>query len=499
MILHRRESIGCIGAIATSLCLSLPAADMAHTNAAPGQVLLLDNLGRVVAVPTNILPQTLQPPSAERITRQVPIPVAGSSQPAAIQQRLREEGAGQKRLLFFPPYPPFLMPYLASEDEYGNTAIRPGALFPFAPFEPWVQNGKYRLSDYGFRYSLQQTLTFVNLSSVKQGGRNLAFYTLDLKSKWAVFVTPTNTTAGWISSQIQAKSGLGTGANNQDAQSNLGTVTDPTSIWSGVNGFRVPELAWQESMNNGRYVAVAGMVSQRNYLDDNAYANSGRSKFMNSALVNSQVLPLAQYNLGFNLQCQPMDDWYAMLGGSAGNAPAGTVPWADFTWQNWSLPLEIGYAPDDLLKLGPGVYRAQPYVAGKSGNTGTGICFDAQQKLGAQTPFGWFGRFGFSDSKVAPDADKQIGTGFVMQGPFQHLLVGHPSNDFLGTGFVWSQPSSGRKTVYHKNEYVWETVYVCQITPFIKLEPDVQVVWDPAYNRDTNDAVVFQLQVAIAW
>ena len=50
----------------------------------------------------------------------------------------------------------------------------------------------------------------------------------------------------------------------------------------------MPELAWQQSARNGEIVAVAGMVSQRNYIDANAYANSGRSKFINSALINSR-------------------------------------------------------------------------------------------------------------------------------------------------------------------------------------------------------------------
>ena len=101
------------------------------------------------------------------------------------------------------------------------------------------------------------------------------------------------------------------------------TLTDPTGIWSSVNGFRVPELAWQQSLRDGEVVVVAGMISQRNYLDGNAAAHTGRGEFMNSALIHSQVMPLAEYNFGVNLQWQPRDEWYAMAGASVGNAPAG--------------------------------------------------------------------------------------------------------------------------------------------------------------------------------
>jgi carbohydrate-selective porin OprB len=430
------------------------------------------------------------------VARQTPDPVAGASMPQEIQQRTRAGAAGFQ---FFPAPPPPLMPYLASQDDYGNTAIRPGALFFFDPLEGPVQSAKYWLSDYGLRYSLQQTVTFVSMTAVKQGDNNLGYHTFDLKSKWALFDAPEAGTAGWISSQVEAKNSFESAGKTQSAKSNLGTVTDPTGIWSSLNGVRVPELAWQQSARGGEIVVAAGVVSVRNYMDGNAYADSGRSKFINSALINSQVLPLSEYNFGLNLQWQPADEWYAMAGGSMGNAPAGFVPWTDFSAENWSLPGEIGYAPRNLFDLGPGVYRIQPFAAEVNGSTDGGLCFDLQQQLGSDSPLGWFGRFGFGGSKVSDGASAQAGTGFVVQGPFKHLLLQRTSNDLLGVGFVWSQPSSTSKTVYHENEYVLETVYALQLTPTIKIQPDFQLIRDPAFHKDTDQALVFQLQLVMAW
>ena len=149
--------------------------------------------------------------------------------------------------------------------------------------------------------------------------------------------------------------------------------------------------------------------------------------------------------------------------------------------------------------LGPGVYRIQPFAAEVNGATGSGLCFDLQQQLGSHSPLGWFGRFGFGGSKVSDGASAQAGTGFVLQGPFKHLLFQRTSNDLLGVGFVWSQPSSTSKTVYHENEYVLETVYALQLTPTIKIQPDFQLIRDPAFHKDTNYATVFQLQLVLAW
>jgi carbohydrate-selective porin OprB len=79
------------------------------------------------------------------------------------------------------------------------------------------------------------------------------------------------------------------------------------------------------------------------------------------------------------------------------------------------------------------------------------------------------------------------------------VLLQRTSNDRLGAGFVWSQPSASTKTVYHQSEYAFEAVYAMQLTPTLKLEPDWQVIWNPINNPNAGPAMVFQLQLALAW
>jgi len=410
-------------------------------------------------------------------------------------------------------------------DEYGNTAVQPGALIPYNPLDGLAQDPKYWLSEYGLRYSLDQTLTYVHMTDVVKGDNNLSYYTLDFKAKWAVFDAPGAAAAGWITTQIEVKSAVGGTNDNQSSKSNFGTITDPTGIWATVNGIRVPELAWQQSFADGDAVLVAGIINQENYLDKNAYAHTGRGQFINSALINSMVLPLRDNNFGVNLQWQPRDEWYAMFGATVGNAPAGQLPWTDFSWHDWSLIGEIGYAPENLLGLGPGIYRLQPFVGQVTGlepNTVTfaspgstnsesvtfssatnsptqaGLSFDLQQQLGPHSPLGWFGRFGFGGSEVA-SAAAQAGTGFVLQAPLKHAgLAPRLSNDLLGVGLVWSQPSATTKTIYHHNEYVLEAFYALQLGPLLKVQPDVQYVWNPAFNP-ANSALVAQMQLVLTW
>jgi len=73
------------------------------------------------------------------------------------------------------------------------------------------------------------------------------------------------------------------------------------------------------------------------------------------------------------------------------------------------------------------------------------------------------------------------------------------SNDGMGLGFLWSQPSASSATVFHENEFGIEATYVLQLTPMAKLQSDFQTIWNPAYNSGASHAFVFQLQLAFAW
>ena len=470
------------------------------TNAPADELLLTDDFGRLVAVPTNALSSQFQPPFGVSLTNQIPSPTPGTPLPGPVQEREQNQRAGREQLRFFPPFAPRLAPYLASVDQFGNTALKPGALFPWAPNDVLPQRVKYWASEVGLRYSLQQTVTYVNLTDILQGDNTLAFYTLSFAGKWAVYNDPPSATAGWLSTQIKVKTGLGDNGQTQSAKSNLGTITDPTGLWSGFNGVAIQELAWQQSFRDGELVFLGGVLNQANYLDVNTYANNGRSQFINSALINSMVMPLPAYNFGVNLQYQFDDNWYVMGCASAGTASAGDAPWTDFSFSHWSAAWELGYMPKKVLGLGPGIYRIQPFVARAGEAIAPGLCFNFQQQLGARLPLAWYGRFGWGSESVTAGAAAQIGTGFVLQGPLEKLgLIPSRRNDGSGVGFIWSQPSASSATVAHENEFGLEAIYVLQLTPMAKLQPDFQVVWNPAYNPGASHAFVFQVQLALAW
>lgn len=458
-----------------------------------------DTLGRLIVTPTNSIPASLLPPPALGIGSQVPMPARGMATAPEVHRRIESADRGTVAFEWFSPHPPPLMPYLAGNDRFGNTALRPGPLIDFTPVDVVVQQIKYDLSQFGLNYSFVQTLTVVQLSNTKEGGSTLGAYTLDFSGKWIVYSANGGAAAGWFSTQIESLEGIGEPSQSESPRTNLGTFTNPTDVWSSHHGFRIPELAWQQSLWSGKVVMIAGVVSQGNYLDANSYANSARGQFQNSALVNSMVLPLPSYNPSVNLQWQPVHEWYALAGLTAGNTPAGQAPWSNFTWDTWSAVGEVGYVPKDVFGLGPGVYRIQPFIASNGGPTQGGLGFNLQQQLGHRVPVGWFGRFGAGGSTVA-NATAQIGTGFVVQGPLKQLgITDLLPNDGLGLGFVWSRPAPTSGGGPTRAETVLEAGYVMQLTPTTRIQPDVQFVWNPSYHADADNAVVLQLQFELNW
>jgi carbohydrate-selective porin (OprB family) len=454
-----------------------------------------DAMGRPTAGHMPSLPPTFVPPEG---VQQVPRARPGVKAPATRRHRLR--GRPKRGIAWLPPNQPGLAPYLSAMDELGNTTVAPGALLPDDPISRGVQAAKYRLSTHGFHYELQQAFEYATVTQVPASDRHLGYYTFDFRAKQTVFVAPA--TAGWLSTEILGGSGLGAASRRTTPAASLGSIADPAAGLSPVNGFAVAELAWQQSFAHGRLVALAGSIDQTNYVDTNPYANSTLTQFQNGALANSQVLPLTAGNLGANLQWEPVDDAYLAFGAGGNATPPGGRPWGHLAAADMSYLLEIGWVPGDALHLGPGGYRLQPFLATVGGTTQGGVGLNMNQQLGHGSPVGMFARLGIGGPVATSvgGASAQIATGLVLQQPLHlaHLLK-EASNNFIGAGFVWSQPAAAQRTAAHFDEYAIELAYALQITPTMLLKPDLQVVWNPADNRHVRDAVVAQLPIVAVW
>jgi len=332
-------------------------------------LLLIDRFGNTSTASTNEVSPSLYPSAPTGLRNQIPHTPAGTPQPEAFRQRIIESKTGRA---WFPPTPPVLMPYLAGPDEQGNTDFQPGALLSNDPLSRYPQALKYWLSDLGIRYSFHQCLTMLSMTDTATGSSALEYYSAGLSGKWAISEAPSDGRASWLSYQADIQLGLSPSSRSQLPQSNLGVIASPNANIYGPNGIWIQELAWQQSLLDGKLVFLAGQVNQGNYLDGNTYAGNSYGQFLNFAFCKDAVLPLPYNNLGLNLQYQPNADWYVMFGTGALNQGAGQSPFDNVGLQNWSYLFEFGLTPSDVFGLGPGAYRLQPFLATVDGLTQAG-------------------------------------------------------------------------------------------------------------------------------
>ncbi|MBL9141852.1 MAG: hypothetical protein JNK53_08300, partial [Phycisphaerae bacterium] len=303
-------------------------------------------------------------------------------------------------------------------------------------------------------------------------------------------------TSGWVAFEANAGVGLGVNIDRESPHANIGSVTWPNFGWTTSEAY-ISELAWAQSFLDGTLIVQAGMIDQTLYLDVNSYANNNYGQLMNWAFVNSQVLPLSFGSLGAVVQWQPLDWLYVLYATGANNTPSGRPPWFEVSSDNWSHIGEIGFISEDTFGLGAGTLRVQPFLATVAGQTGGGVALNVEQSLGKDSPFAWYGRFGVGSQETAQlnGAKAQVATGLVISAPSEeHKLK--QLFDYVATGFAWTQVATPGSI--HSDEYVFEATIFRRITPTLGIQPDVQVIWDPAYGS-SNVNVVFQLQLVLTW
>jgi porin len=397
---------------------------------------------------------------------------------------------------WFPAREPALAPYLASVNQYGAECLQAGALVPADPVSDAAQWVKTELARHGITYRLDNSCTFAAMSNVARGQNTLSYCNMQLLANWVLFDTPDlGGTAGWLVFQANAGVGLGFELREQSPQQNIGTVTWPNYGWVTSSAY-ISQVGWAQSFLGGELVVSAGMLDPTIPLDANTYANNQYGQLMNWAFVNSQVLPYAFGSLGAIVQWQPAPWFYAMVATGANNTPSGRPPWYALSGANWTTLGELGFVSEDTFGLGKGVARLQPFVATVQGDVGGGVALNVEQRLGRDQPLALFGRMGVGSPETARvnGARAQVAGGVALMGSGS-AAVDKDAVDYLAMGFAWTRVDA---PAVHENECVLELTAVRNLTPTLAIQPDVQVIWDPAYGpADVN--VVFQLQLVFIW
>ncbi|MBL9147753.1 MAG: carbohydrate porin [Phycisphaerae bacterium] len=100
-----------------------------------------------------------------------------------------------------------------------------------------------------------------------------------------------------------------------------------------------------------------------------------------------------------------------------------------------------------------------------------------------------FGQFGYADEDVIPPS-MNIGGGVTLRGTF-------PTRDLDALGIYASHVQYADALALPGNETVVELFYGAQITPAVRLTPDIQFYFDPSGDDTVTDPIVFTLRLEL--
>ena len=398
-----------------------------------------------------------------------------------------------------PKTQPTLMPYLATVNLYGDSCTVDGALVTGDPLSAAAQSVKTALAQYGVNYAIWQAYDFVAMSGTLGDTKDvLNYYSFNSYLTWNMFQTDElGGSAGWLTMGGSAGTGFGYDGNEQTAQGNMGTLGFPLGTDVGQAAY-LYQLAWQQSFMGGQVVVTAGLVDPEMYMDLNTYANNQFNQLMNYEFINPATLPWSYNALGVVVQWQPVNWFYAMFASIANNTAYGASPVQDISSDDWTNTFELGLIGEDVLGLGPGTLRVLPFFGTSKGETGTGIAINLEQKLSKSSPLGMFMRAGFTNDALGAvqGGKSSFASGLVLNGPSESPLL-KTQQAYLAGGFYWLE--APYPTTAHENEYGFELTYVLQLTETLTLQPDIQVILDPANNPTTDSVLMFTMQLTYTW
>lgn len=436
--------------------------------------------------------------------------------PAAQQQMSRVKGVptphevrlqGRKEaeergcaIEFFPSAPPKMAPYLDGMYVFGNTCIEPDSLIGDDVLSTSAQTVKTEASRVGLQYSLKHGYNYTGIAGNVLRGTQHSFnaYNINLLANWFLVNFDRGASGIFLAVEFNWGAGMDYNQRKASAEDSLGSLQNPQGSARSGGPF-LANVSLGLSLFEGKWVIMAGQIDTSNYIDQNAYSNSGFNNLINGGLNNNPALPLPWANWGYQTTWQPCDSFYLMYAGSGNNTPLNSNPFRYINARAWTHLAEMGFISEDVAGMGPGVLRLQYCVTTSGSKTGNGGAINFQQQLGRSSKVGWFGRLGLMDRDAAAfnGVRSAVTTGVVFQSPF--CGKGASNNEQIALGLLWLKPAQSERPYTRSDEYGAELSYVMQVTPTMTLQPDVQVIKNPVHGRGKSTALVFQLQNVWSW
>lgn len=350
-------------------------------------------------------------------------------------------------------------------------------------FAPWF-DFKRKLND---KYGLKLQLSYQALYQIADeyvDENDAAAGRGEFQGTWA-FIGRKSKNPGLISFRFENRNTLGTEIPPTQLGREFGAAA-PTG--SGFNdfGFALTELAWRQTLLDGKLKFVTGKISAVSWYNAHALA-SAKTGFQNLALRGSLSKPGPGRGLGGGAAVQAGEHFVVLGGIHDANGSTPDNPFDTIDEGEFFTSVEFRWYPTTFERRRFDQVRLQLWHQDEREEAGIpssdGATFVASRLINDfWMPFA-FG--GISDGEASTfEADFAVGLGFAFN------TVHRAARDVLGLAAGWGKPADDTL----QEQYTTEAFYRFQLVKNLAITPSVQYIINPSNNPEETEAWVFGLR-----
>lgn len=260
----------------------------------------------------------------------------------------------------------------------------------------------------------------------------------------------------------------------------------PTGTLFNEFDFGVTNLYWKQYFFERQLAIAVGRIDVTDFIDVYAMMNP-LTHFLNLAFSTNPTIASPNQGLGAAVGAMLTDNVYFQGGFSDANGQT-TVAGFDtfFDDSEYFSYMEVGATTSQdriyLDNVHLTLWHVDPREVAATPE-GWGVAFTAQ-KFVCDKYLPFF-RFGYSDGDTA-----------LMQTTYSTGIGIHRENqDVAGIGLSWGSPADGSL----RDQFTSEAFYRFQLTQFLAVTPDVQLIVNPALNPGRDTVGLFSLRLRAAF
>jgi len=350
-------------------------------------------------------------------------------------------------------------------------------------FDGWYWYKEIINEGIGLQFNIDESI-FYQVATESLGEHNAASGLVRIFGQWELFGRGSSH-PGLLVFKGEDRHRMGTSITPFDLGFEAGSIL-PTGTFFNEFSFSVTNLFWKQYFFDRRLAVVAGRIDVTDFIDVYAMLNP-LTHFINLAFSTNPTIAVPNQGLGAAAGAMLTDRLYVQGGfGDANGQPTAAGFDTFFDDSEYFKYVEFGATTSQdriyLDNIHATLWHTDAREAAGTPE-GWGVAFTAQKFLDDK----WlpFFRFGYSDGDAA-----------LMQTTFSTGLgLQRENRDVAGIGLSWGKPADANL----RDQFTSELFYRFQLTQFLAVTPDIQLIVDPALNPTTDVLAFFGIRLRAAF